>query len=166
MGYCSFFSLGHDTMELYRDTAGMGVQQGPRYGRGEACYTAEQCCDTAGLRAERAAVRARMAWLLNVSRYNAATWPSMRHDITGRHATRPRRLRHGATQRVTRPATRTVRAATRPRHCRVRAKIRPGTGCDMAHDTAGTRPTTRLRHGQPRRSVLAARVSWVCTLCT
>ena len=26
MGYCPVSSLGHDTMELYRDTAGMGAQ--------------------------------------------------------------------------------------------------------------------------------------------
>ena len=40
MGYCPVSSLGHDTMGLYRDTAGMGAEPGAtirpaglRYGR-------------------------------------------------------------------------------------------------------------------------------------
>ena len=32
MGYCPVSNLAHDTMELYRDIAGMGTQPRARYG--------------------------------------------------------------------------------------------------------------------------------------
>ena len=55
MGYCPVSSLGHDTMGLYRDTAGMGAQPGPRYGRLWATTQSARGHDTASWAAIRQA---------------------------------------------------------------------------------------------------------------
>ena len=138
-------ALGHDTMELYRDTAAWTVSSGHD--------TAKRGQDTTGWATiqpttrpvVRASVRqrARMAWPLgSVSRYNR-----LYHDRgrLGSWLCRDTMLRHGqegATIRRKRRATRLrareagARPATRP----ARLATRPATGCDTAHDTAATRP--------------------------
>ena len=68
IGYYPFSSLGHDTLQLYRDTAGMAAQEGlairPRRAcdRPDEATTRPACAPNVPQRAGRATARARMAW--------------------------------------------------------------------------------------------------------
>ena len=80
MGYCPFsFCVGSRYNKLYRDTAGLSAQHGGQDTNSSVSRydhdTARRPCDTASLRARRAATRERMAWPLGVSRdTNFVSW--------------------------------------------------------------------------------------------